>query len=65
MCDKAHCDGTGCEDCEECAGELFVHDLPQLVVLSDSVMGFTGDGELQAVRRDPARDAGQGADRAS
>ena len=47
MCDKAHCDGTGCEDCEECAGELFVHDLPQLVVLSDSVMGFTGDGEYK------------------
>ena len=43
MCDKTHCDGTRCEKCGECSGEFAVNDLPQLVVLSDSVLGFAGD----------------------
>ena len=51
MCKKVH-EGGECEGCEECQAQLA---LPQLVVLSDAVVGFTDNGDYELseeIRRD-------------
>ena len=53
MCDKVHCDGMRCADCGEYQAEPALGELPQLVVLSDSVVGFaeSEEGRLSDEKR--------------